>query len=366
MRTFPTLTVYIARNYLGALAWVLLVVGGLLFLFDSIELIRRAGSREVRMETILAMALFHLPTLLQSTLSFVFMAAGLLCFWRFSRSSELVVFRGIGLSAWRFLAPVIGTVAVLSVLNVTVFNPVTAALYKRYERLEPVLEGGRVAPMAVSSGGFWLREVTPDGTVVTHARGARQEGRVLSLNDVTVFRFDPAGKFLERTDAQTAVLGHDELLLSNVIETRPGFAPERYENRSLPTDLTLPKIRESFSSPETISFWGLLSVIRFFEAAGFSANDHRLYFHSLLASPVLTLAMVLLGAVFSIGAAQRSANWLLRLSGATAVGFGVYVLERVTLALGRSETLPIALAVWAPAFIALFIALFFIFHIEDG
>lgn len=366
MRTLPTLAFYVARSYLVALLWVLLVVVALLLLFDSIELIRRAGSRPVGMGVILAMAFYHLPTLIQETLPFVFMSAAVLVFWRFSRSSELVVFRAAGLSAWQFLGPIVLTVLFLSTLNVTVLNPLASSLFVRYERLEPRLEGAEDTPFSISSGGFWLREVHPDGFLVTHARGARQIKGVLSLEDVTVFRFDVSGRFTYRTDARTATLGRDSLLLSDAIETRPGDPPLRMGSVTLPTNLTLPKIQDSFSSPGTISFWGLPSFIHFFEAAGFSASAHRLHFQSLLASPVMVISMVLMGAVFSITAGQRGANWLARFALATASGFGIYFLGRVTYALGQSETLPSFLAAWAPPLITLFLALFLLFHLEDG
>lgn len=366
MRTLPTLAFYVARSYLVALLWVLLIVVTLLLLFDSIELIRRSGSRQVGMDVILVMALYHLPMLIQATLPFVFMSAALLVFWRFSRSSELVVIRAAGLSAWQFLGPIILTVLLLSILNVTLLNPLASSLFIRYERLEPRLEGGEEAPLAMSSGGFWLREVHPDGFLVTHARGARQIDKTLSLEDVTVFRFDKSGRFTHRTDARHAVLGKESLLLSDVIETRPGEPPQRAGSVTLPTNLTLPKIQDSFSSPETISFWGLPSFIRFFEAAGFSANAHRLHFQSLLASPVMVISMVLMGAVFSITAGQRGANWLVRFALATATGFGIYFLGRVTYTLGQSETLPSFLAAWALPLITLFVALFLLFHLEDG
>lgn len=364
--TAPTLTTYVARTYLKALAGSVLAVSALLLLFDIIEITRRAGSRQVDLDVVLTMAFDHLPMTLQSALPFVFMGGAVIVFWRLARSSELVVIRAVGMSVWQFLTPILGVVLLLGTLNVTMLNPLAARLYASYERMEATLDAGTKAPIAMSNGGLWLRETHPDGQVVVLARGVRQVDHTLVLQNLTLFRFGPDGRFRERVDARTGGLDHEALVLSEVIVSRPGDPLEVYPTLTVPSRLTLPKIQDSFSPPETVSFWDLPEFIAFFEAAGFSAHAHRLHWHALIASPLLLVAMVLMGAVFSLKPSQRSVNWLARIIGALSAGFGVFFLSKVTYTLGLSETLPIALAAWTPPLITGCVALAMLFHLEDG
>ncbi|MCV5261597.1 LptF/LptG family permease, partial [Escherichia coli] len=61
----------------------------------------------------------------------------------------------------------------------------------------------------------------------------------------------------------------------------------------------------SFASPDTIDIWRLPGFIAVLEEAGFSAVRHRLHFQSLLALPVLAMAMALLAAGFSMRSSRR-------------------------------------------------------------
>ncbi|GEO82515.1 LPS export ABC transporter permease LptG [Pararhodospirillum oryzae] len=361
-----TLTAYVARTYLKALLGTVLVVSALLLLFDVIELSRRAGSRTVEIDDVLMMALHRLPMGVHTALPFMFMGGAVIVFWRLARGSELVVIRAAGLSVWQFLTPILGVVLGLGLLNVVALNPLAATLYAGYERMDASMDAGVDVPVSFNDGGLWLRETHPDGQVVLHARGVRQIEHALTLDGVTVFQFGADGRFRQRLDAEKGGLGDDTLILSHVVIAQPGEPLAREDSLSIPSNLTLPRIRDSFSDPETVSFWDLPDFIAFFEAAGFSAHAHRLHFQALLASPLLLVAMVLMGAVFSLKPSQRSVNWMLRIVGALAAGFSVFFFSKVTYTLGLSETLPIALAAWAPALMTLFIALAMLFHLEDG
>ncbi|MBK1665689.1 LPS export ABC transporter permease LptG [Rhodospirillum rubrum] len=366
MRIYRTLTTYIARTYLTALVGATLVVGALLMLFDVIEITRRSGSKAIGIDVVLEMALYHLPMSLQSALPFVFMGGAVMVFWKLARSSELVVIRAAGLSVWQFLAPVIAVVVVLGIANVALLNPLAAHLYTKYERMDAGMDSGVANPLALSDGGLWLRENNPEGQVVMHAQGVRQVDNALRMTGVTIFRYGPDRRFESRIDAETAGLREGALVLTSVVTTYPGRVGERAETLEVPSNLTLPKIQDSFSPPETVSFWELPAFITFFEAAGFSAHAHRLHWHSLIASPLLLIAMVLMGAVFSLKPSQRSVNWLFRIVGAVAAGFGVFFFSKITYTLGLSQTLPVNLAAWSPALVTTMVALAALFHLEDG
>lgn len=146
----------------------------------------------------------------------------------------------------------------------------------------------------------------------------------------------------------------------------PGLPSEHLDAMILPTTLTIGRIQEKFAQPESVSFWELPEFIEFFEAAGFSAHRHTLYWHTLVASPVLLAAMVLVAAVFTINPNLRSGKLLVRVLGGVIAGFALYFYSKVTYALGLSETLPLVLAAWSPAAVTLLLGVASLFHLEDG
>ena len=177
MRLSPILSGYIGRQFAVAFATVLTVILGIILLFDIIELIRRAAGRpELGMGPIMSMALLKLPQMLHTVLPFAVMIGSMVCFWRLTRTNELVVARSAGISAWQFIAPVLGVVVAFGVFEVTAFNPLAAAMYSRYERLQDELINSRSSAFDLSEVGLWLREPHDDGEMVVHSEDVRQQG----------------------------------------------------------------------------------------------------------------------------------------------------------------------------------------------
>ena len=368
VRLSPTLSVYIAKQYLIAFAMVLAGVVGLIMLFDVIELIRRAaGMAHVGLWSLLALAVLKMPHMAHVVMPFAVMIGAMVAFWRLTRTNELVVARAAGISAWEFLVPILGAVMAFGIFEITVINPIGAAMFARFERLQDEVLTNRLAVLDVSEMGLWLREgLDGGGQVVVHSDAVRQEGLKLELSDVHIFVYDRPDHFSYRLSAQTASLEQGYFLLTDVWTLRPGEASVHNEALRMTTALTLDRVKDNFASPETLSFWELPGFIRFFEKAGFSAPKHRMYLQSLLSSPILYCAMVLIAALFSLQTDQRSGGLLRRVVAGVGTGFVLYFVSKVVYALGLSQSIPQVLAAWAPAMIASLAGLGGLFHTEDG
>jgi lipopolysaccharide export system permease protein len=368
MHLSPLLSYYIGRSFLRAFLAALGTMMGLVLLFDIVELLRRSATHGgASFELIVELALLKLPQMVELILPFAAMVGALVCLWSLTRSRELVIARSSGVSVWQFLAPLLIVALAIGAVNVTSFNPLAAALYQRYERLQDQLAlRGTDNPLLVGEGGLWLRENHGNEQMVVHAGAVRQERYVLKMRDVTVYVTDQLGRFLYRVDGTLGELRDGAIELSEARVMRPGESVQHLPSYSFPTELTLARIQDNFASPETISFWDLPGFIRFFESAGFSASRQRLYFQSLLASPLLLCGMVLVAAAFALTPNLRSGGTLLRIVGATGAGFLFYFFSKVVYALGLSATLPVGLAAWTPPLMTGLASVGALFHLEDG
>lgn len=367
MRLSPVLSSYIARQFASAFGSVLLVILGIILLFDMIELLRRtAGRADLGIGLVLLMSMLKLPQMLHTVLPFAVMIGAMISFWRLTRTHELVVARSAGISAWQFIAPLLMVVGAFGVFEITAFNPMAAAMYGRYEKLQDEMINSRKTAFDLSEVGLWLREPHDDGEMVVHSQDVRQEGLKLFLKDPQIFIYDKPDHFFRRISAESSTLidGVFDMQRAWVME---GGKPSTFvETMRIPTQLTLDRIHDNFASPETLSFWQLPGFIRFFERAGFTASKHRLYLQSLLASPLLYCGMVLLAALFSLKPNNRSGGLTSRVAAGVATGFTVYFFSKVVYAFGLSSTLPQALAAWTPAVFASLVGLGGLFHLEDG
>lgn len=363
-RLSPTLSFYIIRRFLMSFGAVLLVFCSLIFLLDVIELMRRTSGRaDVPVSLIAQMALLKLPYMAQKVVPFAALFGGMHTFWRLTRFHELIVARAAGVSVWQFLFPAIASVIFIGAVSVSAFNPIASAMLSRYDLLESRHVLGRSSLLTVSRTGLWLRQADEMGQSVIHASSVSQPDMV--LRDVVIFLYEGTDRFVSRIDASEASLGPASWHLKNALITAPNRPAQTYETYDIKTNWTLEKIQDSFAAPETMSFWELPGFISLLDSAGFSASRHRLYFHSLLAVPLLLAAMVLVAASFSLRPARRGGVAVLIGSG-VVFGFLLFFLSDVVLALGLSATIPAILAAWMPAGFSLLIGLAVLLHLEDG
>jgi lipopolysaccharide export system permease protein len=364
MRLSATLSRYLGRHYLVSLGFVFLVAAFLVFLADLVETLRRSSSKdEASLTVVLELALLRLPSLSLKLLPFAALFGGIWSFSRLTRTQELVVARAGGVSVWQFLAPALVIALALGGVVVTVVNPLAAVMISRFEHLEAKYLEGRSSLLAFSSTGLWLRQANQDGQSVIHALGV--SAGTMELRDVIVFLYEGADKYRGRIDAKSARLHDGYWTLSQAQVTEPGRPPQMHASYELATELTPGRIQESFASPETLSFWALPGFIKTLEAAGFSAVRHRLHWHSVLATPLLLCAMVLLAATFSLRLIRRGLTGLLIVLG-VGTGFVLYFVSDVVYALGTAGNLPVALAAWTPAGVSTMLGLAMLFHLEDG
>jgi len=361
------LSTYIGRQFFVSFGIIFFIFLGLIFLFDTVELLRRAASHEnVGLALVLQMSLMKLPFMGQQAFPFAVLFGGMATFWRLTRNSELVVARAAGVSAWQFLFPVLTAAFLLGVIKITALNPLASALLAKFDRLNATYLQGQSNLLTVSPTGLWLRQANEKNQSVIRAASIDIDGADINLKDVTIFVYKGSDRFNQRIDAGTAEL-EDKFwhLKDAVIHDRENELPRRAAEHWFATDITVDNINDSFAPPETLSFWDLPGFISNLDRAGFSATRHRLYWHTLLAAPLLLCAMVLIAATFTLRH-SRVVNVTYVVVGGILTGFVLFFFSDIVFALGIRESIPVVLAAWTPSGISMLLGLAMMFHLEDG
>ena len=365
MTLSPTLFFYIGRQFLLWFLAVFFTMVAIIMLIDAVELLRRSATKtEVSTAIITSMTLLRAPYLAQETIPFAAMFGGILTYYRLTRNHELVVIRSAGVSVWQFMLPALLVVVMVGVAKVTLLNPLSALLLSQFEEMEGRYLTGRSSLLAVSSSGIWLRQAYGEnGQAVIHAEAIEPDD--VKMREVIIFLLEDEDRFIGRIDAKTARLGDGQWELTDAWLTGPEKPGEFVASHSLETELTSDKIQDSFASPETVSFWSLPRFIKILEETGFSALPHRLQLHTLLAEPILLIAMVMIAASFSMRLSRRGGASLL-LGAGVVTAFMLFILTNVVHAIGLGGGVPVALAAWTPAGVSLMAGIALLMHLEDG
>ena len=125
---------YLAKNFLLTFFATLFALLALILLFDVIDLLRRASSRDyVTFGDIVRLGLYKVPQTLPLILPFAVLIACVIVFLHLSKTHELVVARSAGLSVWNFLAPIFIVVSIIGIINIALINPFVATMIHRYQ-----------------------------------------------------------------------------------------------------------------------------------------------------------------------------------------------------------------------------------------
>jgi lipopolysaccharide export system permease protein len=371
---------YIFRQCLSSLALTLGIIVLAILLVDVVEQMRTVGSRtQISIETAMTLTLMKTPGLLVETLPFAMLIGSILCYSQLSRRSEIPAVRASGVSAWRFLGPVMLLSVGMGVLMVTVLDPLATRLNEDFVTSRENIMGGE----RPSSAGVWLSQgdlqagadeeeasaPAANAQAIIHGRTVVGRGEAIENATFWYFRPGPLGPqdrvFTHRIDAQRAELKPGFWQLTGAVENRVGGEITRSADLALPTNLSSDTLLSRFASSDTIPFWELPAFIDAGRAAGMDVGEYVLKYHTLLATPVLMLAMALIGAAVCLRLSRSGG--LSQLIGAGALaGFVLYFVNRLASGMAASGATPPEAAAWCPPLFALFAVLTLLAHVEDG
>ncbi len=364
-----TLDKYFARRFLRAFLMVFGAFLGFLLLLEVVEQIRRFDTSSLGLPEAFQLALLAAPETLYRILPLIVLLSGLVLCLGLARSSELVIARAAGRSALVSLTGPIVATLLLGAVAVAVFNPIVAATMLRYEETAARYAGAEASVLSVTGEGLWLRQGGAEGQTVIRAARASRDGT--RFYDVSFLTYGPAGAPVRRIEAAEAALVPGAWEITEAKEwplagvPNPEQAAVRHPALTLPSDLTLDGIRDSFGTPSSVPIWQLGGFIRQLEAAGFSAVSHRVWLQMELAQPLFLVAMLLIAAGFAMRHTRLGRIGQMVLL-ALLLGFALYFMRNLAQVLGDSGQIPPALAAWSPPVAGILAALGLLLHLEDG
>lgn len=344
MKISPTFSRYIGVTYLVSFIGLLLIMMGIVYMFDTIELLRRAEGKGLDMFFIFKLGLLKLPQVSLQLIPFAILFSSIFTFWKLTKNNELVVARAAGFSVWHFLTPVIAIAVGIGVLKIIALNPLSAVLLNRYEYLNQRYLKADSTLIDMQESGLWLRQKEANNNeIIVFAR--EFDPKKWALEDITVFIIQD-NKLLERYDAEKGSLGDKAWVFRDTVKHDFKGAPVIIDQFVLETSVTQDEINDSFASADTVSFWKMPQFIASLESLGFPTTKFRIFYNALLADPLLFLAMVFLAAGVSLRPPRHGKIFLMVASG-VVIGFLVFIADNFLQAWGLSETIPPFVAGWA-------------------
>ncbi len=365
-----TLSLYVLRKFGWNIIRVQFAFLFLIVIIDGVEQLRILSAYNAPVRDALLLTALRTNSYVMQIFPLVIMLAALSTFVGLSRSSELVISRAAGQSALRLLMVPVGATLIIGAAMTTLYNPIVAATVRQADAiLDKYSVGGR-SLVSLSGDGIWLRQGDDESQFVIQASRASFNGTV--LYQVGWHEYTPDGRLIRRIEAARAQLLDGEWVIRagkqwqfDYLDPENPVKETEFSELRLPTNLTSQEILKNFASPAAVSIWDLPALITQLETSGFSTHRQRLFIQSEIARPLMLVAMVLIGAGFSMRHSRFGQTGVMVLV-AVFSAFILYSMQSIAESLGSAQEISIYLAAWGPPIAGVLLTMGLLLHLEDG
>ena len=361
---------YFTKNLIQYFLIALFSLIALIFFIDLIELFRRASNKvgvahlqQANFYDILGMASLKITGNIEKILPFAVLIGSISCFNQWRKNNYYIITRSSGLSLWKIITPSLLCFFILGIFSITVLNPFSTIMNKKYENLETIFfKHKKVNNFSFDNKGFWMKQTFNGKTIIINAY--KVNSKLQTLNDVNIFILNENADFEKRVSAKTAKFDKNKLSLSNAIITDSQSLINSFSKYNLNLDLTSENINISILEPETIFIINLPNYILNMKKFGLNISKHLIHLFKLVCQPLLLISMILLSASLMLRSSERKVRvGIVSLS--LVVGFSLYFVGDFVFALGSSEMLHPIVSGFGPTLIGLFSGCYLVSDIDE-
>jgi lipopolysaccharide export system permease protein len=361
---------YFTKNLVQYFLIALFSLIALIFFIDLIELFRRASNKigvahlqQANFYDILGMASLKITGNIEKILPFAVLIGSISCFNQWRKNNYYIITRSSGLSLWKIITPSLLCFFILGIFSITVLNPFSTIMNKKYENLETIFfKHKKLNNFSFDNKGFWMKQTFNGKTIIINAY--KVNSRLQTLNDVNIFILNENADFEKRVSAKTAKFDKNKLSLSNAIITDSQSLINSFSKYNLNLDLTSENINISILEPETIFIINLPNYILNMKKFGLNISKHLIHLFKLVCQPLLLISMILLSASLMLRSSERKVKVGI-VSLTLVVGFSLYFVGDFVFALGSSEMLHPIVSGFGPTLIGLFSGCYLVSDIDE-
>ncbi len=340
-------SLFLLRRFFISFFLVMLTVCGVIFAVTFVERISSNPDAWATVVDTWIRLLEYIPMFLPLA---VFMGT-LVAFYNLTKSSELIIISGTGMSPFQIARPFLLGAFLIGVFATCIVNPYSVDLSTSH------LNGYQ---LKLVDNAIWLRETSDDGFMTARARGLNiNRDKNIVFSEVMILTQGNDFKLHERITSHRAVLDDNGIHIDRA-QITDANGQTKTQSTHVKTKLTPSTVLDRYLQPDQISFWKLPGFIKNMNAVGVPTHGHLMQFWTLLFLPLNMMAMVMLGIAFSQTKQRRNYSFGVKFSLGILTCFALYFVVNLFNALGNTGMLPPLVAIIAPQIIIIAGACMFI------
>ncbi|NSW86540.1 MAG: LPS export ABC transporter permease LptG [Syntrophobacteraceae bacterium] len=334
---------YVLAHFLPIFALCLCAFVGLYLVIDFFENVDRMIEHHVSPLKIAAFFLYKIPFIATQGIPMAVLLATMISLGLLKRNRELIALETAGIHTFSYVAPIVLTALVVSVIHFLGAETVSRSLNHKSRQIWEQEVLGRKSPASWSRENFWYY----GQNVIYQVR--LYDPASQTLEKVSLFYIDPEFRLVERLDARRFIweggrwTAQDGLILrfSGSETNQEWFDHRTIDLREKPADFSGLE-----TVPEELNWLDLYHYTTKIRQEGFNSTQHQVELHLRVVQPLTTFILAILGIMIALRQG---------IHGGIAVGVGVgmivaslyFAVLQLGCALATAEILSPALGVWA-------------------
>ena len=337
---------YLLKNFLKTFFLCILITysfGMILNLFEEVEFFK---NYDVSLLTPLILTSIFVPSMILKFLPFVIFISSMWFMIKIRNNKDLLTLKVYGYSNIKIFFILAFTSFILGWFVLVFANPITSSMVKYYEKTKAQYARDIDHLVTFNNNGLWIKENLKDGDRVITA--SKTEG--FKLVDVTIFHFDNKYNLYEKIFAKEVAINTNNWSLKNVIifKLENGiFKKSKVNTLNIESIYNYEKITSLFNNSDTMSFMELIIDYRKLLNNGYNERFLNQSLHTMLTLPFFLFLMTSIASILTMNTLKKSDNLKFIVLG-LIISVLVYYFKDLSIALGQTDRIPLALSIWAP------------------
>lgn len=295
MINYQTITKYLAKVYI----WQLIVTAGIiiciLFITNAFDTLQKFKSVELSPKHFWQLILFKVPYLFCEVSSLCCFIATILFLRNITKQNELIIVLSNGIPIWRIFVIPISVTFIFGIIILTTISPIGTYGLKEYEKIEANVTNAPHLNFVISQSGIFFFEKFAGNNRIIQAKSINSKEKTLS--DVTILMVDSRNNLTKRIDSPTALISPGSFILEDSSITLKDSTTNK-EKVTLPTNLSIDNLMQTFTAPEMIPIWSLKNSIEKFAKSGLAVTKYQIHYYKQLFKPISMVAMAFIACWF--------------------------------------------------------------------
>ena len=340
---------YLLNNYLKTFLKVFFVFycfGIILNLFEEIEFFKNLN---VNFATPVLLTILHIPSMIIQLLPFIIFITSMKFIIDIKNNKDLLTIKVFGISNFKVFLLISFISFFIGWISLFLLNPVTSSMTKYYEKIKANYSKDIDHLVSFNKNGLWIKENLTNGQRIISSKEIDQK----KLKKLTIFNFDKDYNLINKIYSETADIEKNKWMLKNVVLvnfTGDVFDQNELEELEIESIYTYEKITSLYKNFDTLSFIDLVTNYQSLLDQGYSNVFLKQSFNNMLSMPFFLLTMTALASILVLGKLTKSNNTRYVFIGLISCII-IYYLKDLSIALGKTNRIPLTLATWMPILI---------------